>query len=119
MRRDVYSEESRKAAVEQVIVPRHTVRSVAQRLGIGYGTIRKWVERTKVNSNKSLIPTDLLPPPSSASTNSRRRTHACAWNGHPKMRRRPTSRPWKEGHRDEVCPHPLVLRPLRRGDPES
>lgn len=59
MARKVYSEEFRKAAVEQVVVQRHTVSSVAQRLGVGYGTIRKWVERAKFNSDKSLIPTDL------------------------------------------------------------
>lgn len=61
MARKVYSEEFRKAAVDQVIVQRHTVASVAQRLGVGSGTVRKWVERTKFNADKSLIPTDLPP----------------------------------------------------------
>ena len=59
MARKVYSEEFRKAAVEQVLGQRHTVASVAQRLGVGYDTIRKWVERTKFNADTSLIPTDL------------------------------------------------------------
>ena len=61
MARTVYSEEFRKAAVEQVIGQRHTVNSVAQRLGVGYDTLRKWVEMTKFNADKSLIPTDLPP----------------------------------------------------------
>jgi len=61
MARKVYSEEFRRAAVEQVIVQRHTVGSVAERLGVGSDTIRKWVERAKFNSDKSLIPTDLPP----------------------------------------------------------
>jgi transposase len=59
MARKVYSEEFKRAAVEQVVVQRHTVASVAQRLGVGYDTIRKWVERAKFNADKTLIPTDL------------------------------------------------------------
>lgn len=59
MARKVYSEEFRKAAVEQVLGQRHTVASVAQRLGVGYDTIRKWVERARFNSPTSLVPTDL------------------------------------------------------------
>jgi len=59
MARKVYSEEFKKAAVEQVIVQRHTVRSVSQRLGVGYDTLRKWVELAKFNSEKSLVPADL------------------------------------------------------------
>lgn len=59
MARKVYSEEFKKAAVEQVIGQRHTVSSVAQRLGVGYDTLRKWVELARYNSDKSLVPTDL------------------------------------------------------------
>lgn len=59
MGRKVYSDEFKKAAVEQVIVQRHTVSSVAQRLGVGYDTLRKWVELARFNSEKSLVPSDL------------------------------------------------------------
>jgi transposase len=59
MARKVYSEEFRKSAVEQVIGQRHTVSSVARRLGVGYDTIRKWVELAKFNSDTSLVPADL------------------------------------------------------------
>ena len=38
-----------------------TIASVAERLGVGYDTIRKWVERAKFNADRSLIPTDLPP----------------------------------------------------------
>ena len=59
MARKVYSDEFKKSAVEQVIVQRHSVSSVAQRLGVGSGTLRKWVDAAGFNSDKSLIPTDL------------------------------------------------------------
>jgi len=59
MRKKVYFEEFRKAAVEQVVVQRNTVFSVTGRLGVGYDTVRKWVERAKFNADHSLIPTDL------------------------------------------------------------
>ena len=59
MARKVYSVEFRQAAVEQVIGERHTIRSVAERLGVGYDTIRKWVDAAKFNADKSLIPADL------------------------------------------------------------
>ena len=59
MARKVYSAEFRQAAVEQVIVQRHTTKSVAQRLGVGYDTVRKWVDAAKFNADRSLIPTDL------------------------------------------------------------
>ena len=59
MARKVYSQEFRQAAVEQVIGQRHTARSVAKRLGVGYGTLRKWVELAKFNADRSLIPADL------------------------------------------------------------
>jgi len=36
MARKVYSQEFRRAAVEQVIAQRHPARCVAQRLGVGY-----------------------------------------------------------------------------------
>ena len=59
MARKVYSDEFKRAAVEQVVAGRHTASSVARRLGVGAGTLRKWVELAKFNSDKSLIPTDL------------------------------------------------------------
>lgn len=59
MARKIYSVEFKKAAVEQVVGQRHTISSVSQRLGISYDTIRKWVNATKFNADRSLIPTDL------------------------------------------------------------
>ena len=61
MGRKIYSEEFKKAAVDQVIAQRHTVVSVAERLGVGYDTLRKWVELAKYNSDRSLVPADLPP----------------------------------------------------------
>ena len=59
MARKVYSDEFKKSAVEQVVAQRHAMRSVAQRLGVGYDTLRKWVDAARFNADKSLIPTDL------------------------------------------------------------
>ena len=59
MARKVYSQEFRQAAVEQVIAGRHTAKSVAERLGVGSGTLRKWVDAARFNADKSLVPTDL------------------------------------------------------------
>ena len=59
MGRKVYTEEFRKSAVEQVLIQRHTVSSVSQRLGVGYETLRKWVDRAKHTADRSFIPTDL------------------------------------------------------------
>lgn len=59
MARKVYSEEFRKAAVDQIITQRHTIASVSQRLGVSYETLRKWVDAAKSNAPASLIPTDL------------------------------------------------------------
>ena len=59
MARKVYSEEFRRAAVEQVVAQRHPAGSVAQRLGVGYHTLRKWVDAAGFNADKSLIPADL------------------------------------------------------------
>jgi transposase len=59
MARKVYSAEFRQAAVEQVLAQRHTTKSVAQRLGVGYDTLRKWVDAARFNADRSLIPADL------------------------------------------------------------
>jgi transposase len=59
MAKKVYSDEFKRAAVEQVVVQRHSVVSVAQRLGVGYDTLRKWVDHAKFSGDKSLIPADL------------------------------------------------------------
>ena len=59
MARKVYSQEFKDAAVEQVIAQRHSVSSVAQRLGVGYDTLRKWIDAAKRSADRSLIPSDL------------------------------------------------------------
>jgi transposase len=59
MARKVYSDDFKRSAVEQVISQRHTVRSVADRLGVGYDTLRKRVKSARLNSDRSLVPTDL------------------------------------------------------------
>lgn len=59
MARKVYSDEFKRAAVEQVIAQRHTVASVARRLGVGSGTLRTWIDRVKADADRSLIPADL------------------------------------------------------------
>ena len=59
MARKVYSEEFKRAAIEQVIGQRHTVASVAERLGVGYDTLRRWVELARFNSPTSRVPADL------------------------------------------------------------
>ena len=59
MPRKVYSEDFKKGAVDQVIGQRHSVSSVAKRLGLDYSTLRKWVEGAKANSASSHIPSDL------------------------------------------------------------
>jgi len=61
MARKVYTEEFKKAAIEQVIGQRHSLSSVAKRLGLCYDTLRRWVELAKFGSDKSLVPTDLPP----------------------------------------------------------
>jgi transposase len=59
MPRKVYSDEFKSGAVDQVIGQRHSISSVAKRLGLSYETLRKWVEDAKFKSPTSLIPTDL------------------------------------------------------------
>jgi transposase len=59
MGRKVYSEEFKRGAVEQVIGQRHTMSSVAKRLGVNYHTLRNWVEDAKSASPVSTVPTDL------------------------------------------------------------
>jgi transposase len=59
MGRKVYSEEFKKGAVEQVIVQRHTVSSVAKRLGVNYHTLREWVMAARSASPTSTVPADL------------------------------------------------------------
>ena len=59
MGRKVYSQEFKRDAVEQVIVQRHTVSSVAKRLGINYHTLREWVMDAKAAAPASTVPADL------------------------------------------------------------
>jgi len=61
MGKQVYSDEFRRAAVEQVVVQRHTMSSVAKRLGVNYHALRQWVLAAKVASSASAVPADLPP----------------------------------------------------------
>ena len=61
MGKRVYSDEFKQAAVEQVVVQRHTMSSVAKRLGVNYHTLRLWVHETKAASATSTVPVDLPP----------------------------------------------------------
>ena len=54
----VYSDEFRRGAVEQVIVQRHTIGSVAKRLGVNYHTLREWVVVARSTSPASPVPAD-------------------------------------------------------------
>lgn len=55
----VYSDEFKRGAVEQVLTQRHTMRSVATRLGVNYHTLRQWVEAARHDSPVSTVPADL------------------------------------------------------------
>ena len=59
MGKKVYSEEFKRGAVDQVLVQRHTMSSVAKRLGVNYHTLREWVLNAKSTSATSLIPANL------------------------------------------------------------
>jgi transposase len=59
MSKKVYSDEFKKGAVEQVILQRHTISSVARRLGVHYHTLREWVQAAKSASPVSTVPADL------------------------------------------------------------
>jgi transposase len=59
MGKKVYSDEFKRGAVEQVLVQRHTISSVARRLDVNYHTVRGWVEEAKAASTVSTVPTDL------------------------------------------------------------
>lgn len=61
MGKQVYSDEFKRAAVEQVVVQRHTMSSVAKRLGVNYQSLRQWVLAAKVASAESTVPADLPP----------------------------------------------------------
>ncbi|MBL8885261.1 MAG: transposase, partial [Phycisphaerales bacterium] len=50
MGKQVYSDEFKRGAVEQVVVQRHTMSSVAKRLGVNYHTLRLWVQEAKAAS---------------------------------------------------------------------
>jgi transposase-like protein len=57
--KQVYTEEFKGSAVEMVVVQRHTMSSVAKRLGVNYHTLRKWVLAAKSSAPQSLICKDL------------------------------------------------------------
>lgn len=59
MAKRVYSDEFKQAAVEQVIVGRHTMIEVSNRLGINYQTLRQWVEAARLASPVSMVPKEL------------------------------------------------------------
>jgi len=61
MGKKVYSSEFKRAAVEQVVVQRHTMTSVAQRLGVNYHSLREWVQEARSAAAVSTVPTDLPP----------------------------------------------------------
>ena len=61
MGKQVYSDEFKRSAVDMVVKQRLTRRSVAQRLGVNYHTLREWVESAKSAAGESLIPKDLPP----------------------------------------------------------
>jgi len=61
MGRKVYSQEFKRGAVEQVLVQRHTVSSVAKRLGVNYHSLREWVQAARSASPGSCVPADLPP----------------------------------------------------------
>ena len=55
----VYTEEFKRSAVEMVVVQRHTMSSVAKRLGVNYHSLRKWVLAAKSSAPQSLVGKDL------------------------------------------------------------
>jgi transposase len=59
MGKKVYSEHFKSGAVDQVIVHRHTMSSVAKRLGVDYHTLRGWVLAAKSGSATSTVPASL------------------------------------------------------------
>ena len=59
MGKKVYSDEFKRAAVEQVVVNRHTMKSVAARLGVNYHTLREWVQAARSASTVSTVPAGL------------------------------------------------------------
>ena len=59
MGKRVFTDEFKKAAVDQVVGQRHTMKSVAKRLGVNYHTLREWVQATKAAAGGTLIPADL------------------------------------------------------------
>jgi transposase len=61
MGKRVYSDEFKRAAIEQVVVQRHTMSSVAKRLGVNYHTLRSWVQDAKAASATSTVPAGLPP----------------------------------------------------------
>lgn len=59
MGKKVYSDEFKRGAIEQVVVQRHTMSSVAKRLGVNYHTLREWVVEARSASATSTVPADL------------------------------------------------------------
>lgn len=59
MGKQVYSREFKDAAVDQVISQRHTIGSVAKRLGMNYHTLREWVLAARSAAAVSTISADL------------------------------------------------------------
>ena len=59
MANKVYTHEFRQSAVQMVVAEKHTIGSVAKRLGVNYHTIRDWIKATESRSSKSLIASDI------------------------------------------------------------
>jgi len=57
--KQVYFDEFKRSAVEQVVVHRHTMSSVAKLLAINYQSLRQWVLAAKVASSASTVPAEL------------------------------------------------------------
>ena len=59
MAKKVYTHEFRQSAIEMVVTERHTISSVATRLGVNYHTLREWILAAKSSAPKTLISKDI------------------------------------------------------------
>jgi transposase len=59
MAKKVYTHEFRQAAIQMVVGEKHTIASVAERLGVNYHTIREWILAARSSAPKTLISKDL------------------------------------------------------------
>ena len=59
MKKKVYSDEFKQGAIEQVLVQRHSMSSVAKRLGVNYQSLRDWVHVARGASDARSVPSSL------------------------------------------------------------